>query len=158
MANKHSSFGELFKAIADAIRAKNGTTGTIIADNFPEEIAKINTARLQTKTVSSSTATQTVKPDSGYNGLSQVTVTGIGTATQATPSVSVSATGLITASATQSEGYVSAGTKSATKQLSTKSATTITPSAVAQTAVSAGTYVTGTITVAAVSTYDGSVV
>ena len=157
MANKHSSFGELFKAIADAIRAKNGTTASIIADNFPDEIAKIDTAKLQAKTVASSTSTQTVKPDAAYNGLSQVTVTGIGTATQATPSISVSAAGLITASATQTAGYVSAGTKNATKQLTTKAATTVTPTTSEQTIISAGVYTTGAIKVAAVPVYDGSV-
>jgi hypothetical protein len=59
----------------------------------------------------------------------------------------VSADGLITASATQTEGYVSAGTKSATKQLTTKSATTITPSTSSQTAIASGVYTTGAITV-----------
>lgn len=39
------------------------------------------------------------------------------TAAQATPSISVDENGLITASATQSAGYVASGTKSATKQL-----------------------------------------
>ena len=74
------------------------------------------------------------------------------TATQATPSISVSSSGLITASATQSAGYVSAGTKSATQQLTTKGATTITPSTSAQTAVASGVYTTGAITVAAMPT------
>jgi hypothetical protein len=37
------------------------------------------------------------------------------TATQATPSISISNSGLITASSTQSAGYVVKGTKSATK-------------------------------------------
>lgn len=48
-------------------------------------------------------------------------------ATQATPVISVSNSGLITATATQTSGYVSAGTKSATRQLSTQGAQTITP-------------------------------
>lgn len=68
---------------------------------------------------------------------------------QATPTISVSSGGLITASATQSAGYVSNGTKSTTKQLTTKGTTTITPSDTEQTAVSAGTYVTGDIKVGA---------
>ena len=41
----------------------------------------------------------------------------VAAATQATPTITMDANGLITASATQSEGYVSSGTKSATKQL-----------------------------------------
>ncbi len=70
----------------------------------------------------------------------------VATATQATPSISVSSSGVITASATQSAGYVSSGTKSATKQLSTKSATTYTPSTSNQT-ISSGYYLTGTQTI-----------
>lgn len=70
----------------------------------------------------------------------------IATATQAMPNINVSPTGLITASATQSAGYVSSGTKEATKQLSTKSATTYTPSTNNQT-ISSGYYLTGTQTI-----------
>lgn len=72
----------------------------------------------------------------------------VATATQATPSITVSSSGLITASATQSAGYVSSGTKSATKQLTTQSGKTITPSTSTQTAVSSGRYTTGTVYVA----------
>lgn len=38
---KYTNLTSLFTAIADAIRAKKGTTGKIVADNFPEEIAGI---------------------------------------------------------------------------------------------------------------------
>lgn len=68
---------------------------------------------------------------------------------QATPTISVSSGGLITATATQEAGAVAAGTKSATRQLTTKGGSTITPGDAEQTAVSAGTYVTGDIKVAA---------
>ena len=71
------------------------------------------------------------------------------TVEQATPVISVSSSGKITATTNQSEGYVVGGTKTATKQLTTTGATTITPSSSIQTAVSAGTYVTGDIIVAA---------
>lgn len=102
----------------------------------------------QTKTVTPSTSAQTVAPDSG-KVLSQVDVDAVASATQATPAITVSPTGLITASATQEEGYVAAGTKSATKQLTTKGATTITPTSSVQTAVAAGTYCTGDVKVGA---------
>lgn len=78
----------------------------------------------------------------------------IPTVTQATPSISVSSAGLITASATQTAGYVEAGSKSATKQLTVQAAKTVTPSASSQTAVASGRYTTGAVTVAAIpSTY-----
>lgn len=65
---------------------------------------------------------------------------------QATPSISVSSAGLITASATQEEGYVPAGTKTATLQMVTRGATTYTPGTADQT-ISASTFLTGRQTV-----------
>ena len=108
--------------IADAIRTKTETTDTLSLEEMPQMIADIET---------------------GAN-LEEITVE------QVTPSISVSSAGLITASATQTEGYVVAGTKSATKQLTTQAAKTITPSSSVQTAVAAGTYTTGAIKVAAI--------
>lgn len=101
---------------------------------------------LQDKTVNPTTSTQIIKPDSYYNGLSSVTVNAINTVTQATPSISISNSGLITASSTQSAGYVASGTKNSTKQLTTKSTATITPSTFSQT-IASGTYLTGTQTI-----------
>ena len=78
-------------------------------------------------------------------------VTGnIATVTQATPAITINSSGLITANATQTTGYVVGGTKSSTKQLSTKAATTITPTKNSQTAVAAGYYTTGAVTVGAI--------
>lgn len=120
-------------------------TGTMEAATDP---------KLQVKSVTPSTSVQIVTPDSGYDGLSKVNVGAMPATTQTTPSISVSSSGLITASATQSAGYVAAGTKSATKQLTTQAAKTITPSTSSQTAVAAGRYTTGAVTVAAIpSTY-----
>ena len=66
---------------------------------------------------------------------------------QATPTIIIDTDGLITATATQTEGYVQAGTKSATKQLTTQGAKTITPSTLDQIAISQGVYATGNVTV-----------
>lgn len=70
----------------------------------------------------------------------------VATATQATPSVTVDSGGKITASATQAAGYVTAGTKTATKQLTVQAAKTWTPGTFDQTLAS-GRYLTGTQTI-----------
>ena len=62
------------------------------------------------------------------------------------PSISVSSDGLITASVTQSEGYVDSGTESATKQLTVQAAQTITPGTSNKT-IASGRYLTGTQTI-----------
>lgn len=135
--------------IADAIRTKTGNSDSIMVQDMASEIAGIKgEPTLQTKTVTPSTSSQTITPDSGYGGLSQVTVNAMPTATQATPSITVSSGGLITAKATQSAGYVASGTKQSTKQLTTQAAKTITPSTSSQTAVASGRYTTGAVTVA----------
>ena len=67
---------------------------------------------------------------------------------QATPSISVSSGGLITASAVQAGGIVADGTKSATQQLTTQGAKTVNPGTSAQTAVTSGRYTTGAVQVA----------
>ena len=90
-------------------------------------------------------------PEHPYDGTKKLNIT-ISPTTQATPSISVNADGLITASATQSAGYVTAGTKSATQQLPIQAAKTVTPSAEQQTAVASGKYTTGAVTVKAVPT------
>ncbi len=63
------------------------------------------------------------------------------------PTISVSSSGLITASHTQSSGYVAADYKTKTQQLTTKAATTITPTTSEQTAVAANVYTTGAVKV-----------
>ena len=72
----------------------------------------------------------------------------IPTVEQATPSISVSDSGLITASATQSAGYTAGGSKSATQQLETAGGAMITPSIRPKVVVSKGVFTTGNIGVA----------
>ena len=109
--------------------------------------ATASTPSLQEKSVTPSATEQTVTPDSGYDGLSRVTVEAIPTAALSTPTISVDNAGKITAKVEQTaSGYVEAGSKSATKQLTTKGAATITPGTSDQT-IASGTYLTGAQTI-----------
>lgn len=101
------------------------------------------------KTITPSTSSQTAVAAGVYT-TGEITVAAMPSATQATPSISVSNDGLITASATQTAGYVVNGTKTATKQLTVQAAKTIIPSIISQTAVASEVYTTGEITVEAV--------
>ena len=104
------------------------------------------TGTIVTKTSSNLTASgATVTVPAGYYASNASK--SVGTATQATPSITINSNGLITATVTQSAGYVSAGSKSGTKQLTTQAAKTITPSTSNQTAVASRRYTTGAITV-----------
>ena len=109
--------------------------------------ATASTPSLQEKSVTPSATEQTVTPDSGYDGLSRVTVEAMPTAALSTPTISVDSAGKITATVEQTaSGYVEAVSKSATKQLTTKGAATITPGTSDQT-IASGTYLTGAQTV-----------
>lgn len=144
--------------IGDAIRYKNGLTTSYTPPAMAQAIRDLETAaapNLQNKTVSAATTIVQVTADTPtYDGLGVVTINPITTAAQAVPVVGISTTtGLITATATQHEGYVEAGEKHGTLQLTTRATSTITPSSQAQ-YVQAGTYLTGLLTVDALTDGD----
>lgn len=115
-------------------------------DGFDKII--VSPIKLQEKPATPSTSEQVITPDSTFDGLSKVTVESVKSVAQATPAITVATNGLITALATQSAGYVSAGTKSATKQMTTQAGTTITPSIGRKLAVQSSRYTTGDVYVA----------
>lgn len=104
--------------------------------NVPEPV-------MQSKSISPSTSIQTVTADSGYDGLSDVTVDAMPTGALGTPTVNAS-TGIVTASVATSGYLDTSATK--TLQLTTRSSATITPGTTDQT-IAAGQYLTGTQTI-----------
>ena len=140
-------------AMADRVREVTNSTKSFNVPELKEQVINLRGEPiLQKKTVNNSKDQQTIKPDEGYDGLSEVTVSFMPSVTQATPTIEVnSSTGVITATSRQlSSGYLTAGTKTTTKTLSTQSAKTITPTKSTQTAVAKGKYTIGAVTVAAI--------
>lgn len=75
--SKSNNLTDFLTDVAGAIRTKKGypSTQKINPQNFSSEIASIvSSPKLQSKTVNPASYKQVVKPSSGYDGLSQVTV------------------------------------------------------------------------------------
>lgn len=127
---------------------------------------KISQVAISVENADSSINTNDATLTSGGQMLSGVTAyskgtkyTGtIATVEGPTPNISVSGSGLITASVSNLKGYQSsATTKTSTQQLTTQGIKVITPNDSVQTAVSAGVYTTAPTTVSAVPTETKSI-
>ena len=134
------------------------TQQTVTADNTYDALSSVTVKGITASYVGSGVIRRsstdltvsgaTVTAPAGY--YASAATKSVASTTRATPTISVNSSGLITATVTQSAGYVTAGTTSTTSQLSTQAGKTVTPSQSAQTAVASGKYTTGTITVAAI--------
>jgi len=108
------------------------------------------TGTIPTRTDSNMTVSgNTVTAAAGY--YADAASKSIPTVSLADPTINVNASGLITASVSQTAGYVATSQSSNTRQLGTQAAKTVTPGDSAQTAVQAGLFTTGNVTVAAVN-------
>lgn len=173
--------------ITDTTDSHGGTVRTItateisgtkqITQNGVEDVtsyAAVNvqvptgSANLQAKiNINPSTSSQTIRPDSGYDGLSSVQINAMPSGTATAPA-SISGTSATVSTGTNTltltktvsvtpsvtAGYVSSGTAgnssvSLTANVTTKAAATITPTKSNQT-IASGTYLTGTQTIAAI--------
>ena len=138
---------------SDTVTAAKMLSGTTATKNDGTKA----TGNIVTKSSSDLTASgATVTAPAGYyaNAASKA----VATTTHPNPTASInSSTGVVTASHTQTAGYVTAGTTTGTLSLSTQAAKTVTPTESVQRAVSAGYYTTGNVSVAAISsTYVGT--
>ena len=132
------------------------TQTTVTADNAYDGLSSVTVKGITPSYVGSGVTQRsstdltvsgaTISAPAGY--YSAIASKSVATTSRATPTIAVNASGLITATVTQSTGYVTAGTTAATLQLTTQAGKTVTPSQSAQTAVASGRYVTGTVTVA----------
>ena len=141
----YTSLTDLFKDIADAIRAKTGGSSPIVAEDFPDAISAIPTSGVD---VSDTTATASSVLSPYVFHLADGTGTSgtILTKALASPSIARSG-GTVTATMTQAAGYTAGGTTTATLEIPTKAAETVQPGTSEKTAVSSGTLCTGTIKV-----------
>ena len=131
-----------------AVASGKYTTGIVKVGAIPSSY--IGSAIEQKDSSNVTVSGKTVTVPSGYYSDEVSKSVADGSVTLATPTIN-SSTGLVTSSATVTEGYVDAATPSKTLQLTTKASTTYNVNTSEQT-IAAGTYLTGKQTIRAVAT------
>lgn len=145
IAEKMQKLLETKNAIKAAIIRKGQTVSE--SDTFASYADKISAIQTGTDTSDATmTASDLRKGKIGYGQDGKVVGTVADVAVEK-PSISVSDSGLITATHSQSFGFVDTATASTTLQMNTYSAKTITPGTQQQTLVTSGKFMTGNIAV-----------
>lgn len=108
-------------SVANAIRTKGGTSAQLtFPSGFVSAVQNIPSgANLQSKTnINPTTSSQTIQPDSGYDGLSSVQINAMPTGTAGTPTATKGAVSnhsvSVTPSVTNTTGYIEGSTKTGT--------------------------------------------
>ncbi len=168
---------EFFTSLANAIRAKGGTSASLYPNEMPQAIADIQPQiSLQTKTKSytptESSQSENVTADTGYDGLQKVSVSvgaisssyvGSGVARKSSSNLTASGAtvtapaGYYESAASKSVASGTAGTPTATKGTVSNHSVSVTPSVTNTTGYITGSTKTGTaVTVAASELVSGS--
>lgn len=171
------TLAEFFTSLANAIRAKGGTSAALYPNQMPQAIADIQAVpTLQTKsksyTPSETAQSETVAADTGYDGLDEVNVSvgaisssyvGSEVARKSSSDLTASGAtvtapaGYYASAASKSVASGTAGTPTATKGTVSNHAVSVTPSVTNTTGYITGSTKTGTaVTVSASELVSGS--